>query len=179
MDNGNPVTHFISKCDWFQYVFHQPLTGQGVSLFQIGLIALRIWHVSRDATPSLVSTDDGSLRQTNKLEYALRIVVESALLYTACTIALLCTAVARSNAEYVVMDSVSPWFHTSNLPVSNRDVNPDCPHRRHLLQPNHSPRKLARTGGEGRRDELSCITVSSTAFVVLREIASQWRQFHR
>jgi hypothetical protein len=72
----------------------------------VGLIVWRIWSIDRANTKFLPSFDRTRLPQRSLFSRVIRIVVESALLYTTLVLITFGTQVAGSNALYDTSDVV-------------------------------------------------------------------------
>ncbi|KAA1474547.1 hypothetical protein DENSPDRAFT_781941 [Dentipellis sp. KUC8613] len=80
---------------WIPAVYAMTL---GTNLSATSLVAFRIWHVTR------VSAD----HRSTPLRSIMNVVLESGAIYSATIIAALVTFVLKSNANYVILDLISP-----------------------------------------------------------------------
>ncbi|TFY54988.1 hypothetical protein EVG20_g9484 [Dentipellis fragilis] len=80
---------------WIPAVYAMTL---GTNLTATGLLAFRIWHVTR------ISAD----YRSTPLRSILSAVLESGAIYSATVVAALVTFVLKSNANYIILDLISP-----------------------------------------------------------------------
>ncbi|EGO28970.1 hypothetical protein SERLADRAFT_353852, partial [Serpula lacrymans var. lacrymans S7.9] len=78
-------------------------TTLGMNIITTSLIVYRIWSVDRQTARMTVST---SSRRGSRLKHVVRILVESAALYTVSVLVFVCTYAASNNANYGTSDNV-------------------------------------------------------------------------
>ncbi|KAJ7647039.1 hypothetical protein FB45DRAFT_186973 [Roridomyces roridus] len=76
-----------------------------MNLLSTFLIVCRIWSIDRETT-ALMATSTGANRRVSKLRMVMRILIDSAALYTVCVIVFVATYVAGSNANYGTSDNL-------------------------------------------------------------------------